>query len=207
MTVEKENVYRLEDTNGDGIADKSQLVVNDFNDEVTDVAGSVFKNDDDLYVAVGPDLWKMKDKNGDGIADEKHLYQVATVYILVFSGHGMSGIEMGPDGRIYWQIGDIGFNGKGPDGQKWEYPNCGVIARCNPDGSDFEIFASGLRNTHEFAFDEYGNLMSEDNDGDHPGEKERLVYIVNGSDAGWRSNWQYGKYRDPKNNTYKVLDG
>ncbi len=53
-------------------------------------------------------------------------------------------------------------------------------------------------------FDEYGNLISEDNDGDHPGEKERLVYVVNGSDAGWRSNWQYGKYRDPQNNTYKV---
>ena len=89
-------------------------------------------------------------------------------------------------------------------GKKWEYPNSGVIARCNPDGSDFEIFASGLRNTHEFVFDEYGNLISEDNDGDHAGEKERLVYIVNGSDAGWRSNWQYGKYRDPDNNTYKV---
>ena len=79
-----------------------------------------------------------------------------------------------------------------------------MIARSNPDGSDFEIFASGIRNTHEFAFDEYGNLISEDNDGDHPGEKERLVYIVNGADIGWRSNWQYGKYSDPDNNKYKV---
>ncbi|MDQ4139250.1 MAG: HEAT repeat domain-containing protein, partial [Bacteroidota bacterium] len=121
-----------------------------------------------------------------------------------FSGHGLSGIEMGPDGKIYWQIGDIGFNGKGPDGQKWEHPNSGVVVRANPDGSDFEVFAYGVRNTHEFVFDEYGNLISEDNDGDHPGEKERLVYIVNGSDTGWRSNWQYGKYRDPDNNTYKV---
>ena len=63
---------------------------------------------------------------------------------------------------------------------------------------------SGLRNTHEFVFDEYGNIISSDNDGDHPGESERLVYIVEGSDAGWRSNWQYGKYTDPKNNSYKV---
>ena len=89
-------------------------------------------------------------------------------------------------------------------GKKWEYPNSGVIARSNPDGSDFEIFASGNRNTHEFVFDEYANLISEDNDGDHPGESERLVYVVNGADIGWRSNWQYGKYRDPDNNTYKV---
>src|SRR5690606_6589868 len=74
----------------------------------------------------------------------------------------------------------------------------------NPDGTDFEVFASGLRNVHEFVFDEYANMISVDNDGDHAGETERLVYIVNGSDTGWRINWQFGKYRDPKNNTYKV---
>jgi putative membrane-bound dehydrogenase-like protein len=204
MTVEKENVYRLDDVNGDGVADQSQLIVDDFNNEVTDVAGGLLKNENDLFVAVGPDLWRMRDKNGDGIQDEKTSISHGYGIHIGFGGHGMSGVEMGPDGKIYWQIGDIGFNGKDQDGKKWEYPNSGVIARSNPDGSDFEIFASGLRNTHEFVFDEYGNLISEDNDGDHAGEKERLVYIVNGSDAGWRSNWQYGKYRDPDNNTYKV---
>lgn len=204
MTVEKENIYRLEDVNGDGVADKSQLVVDDFHDEVTDVAGGVLSEGDDLFVAVGPDMWRMKDRNGDGIADDKTSISTGYGIHIGFGGHGMSGVEMGPDGKIYWQIGDIGFNGKGPDGQKWEHPNSGVVVRSNPDGSDFEVFAYGNRNTHEFVFDEYGNLISEDNDGDHAGEKERLVYIVNGADIGWRSNWQYGKYRDPKNNTYKV---
>ena len=79
-----------------------------------------------------------------------------------------------------------------------------MIVRSNPDGSDFEIFAAGLRNTHEFVFDEYGNMITADNDGDHRGESERLVYIVEGHDAGWRANWQYGKYTDPKNNGYNV---
>jgi quinoprotein glucose dehydrogenase len=204
MTVEKENIYRIEDTSGDGVADLSQLVVDDFHDEVTDVAGGVLSNGDDLFVAVAPDLWRMKDKDGDGIAETKTSISHGYGVHVGFGGHGMSGIEMGPDGKIYWQIGDIGFNGKGPDGQQWAHPNSGVIVRANPDGSDFEVFAHGVRNTHEFVFDEYGNLISEDNDGDHPGEKERLVYIVNGSDTGWRSNWQYGKYRDPNNNTYKV---
>lgn len=204
MTIEKDNVYKLRDTNGDGVADQTQLIVDDFNDEVTDVAGGLLKTDNDLFVAIGPDLWRLKDKNGDGIQDEKVSISHGYGIHIGFSGHGMSGVEMGPDGRIYWQIGDIGFNGTDQTGKKWEYPNSGVIARSNPDGSDFEIFASGNRNTHEFAFDEYGNLMSEDNDGDHPGESERLVYVVNGADIGWRSNWQYGKYRDPDNNTYKV---
>lgn len=204
LTVEKENVFKLVDLNGDGVADQAIKVVDDFHDEVTDVAGGVLVDGNDMYLAVAPDLWRLRDKNGDGIPDEKTSLSTGYAVHIGFSGHGMSGVEMGPDGRIYWQIGDIGFNSKGPDGKKWEYPNSGIIARSNPDGSDFEIFAAGLRNTHEFAFDEYANLVSEDNDGDHAGESERIVYVVNGSDAGWRSNWQYGKYNDPNNNTYKV---
>ncbi|MDT0648101.1 HEAT repeat domain-containing protein [Zunongwangia sp. F260] len=204
LTVEKEHIYRLEDLSGDGVADLSQLVVEDFNDEVTDVAGAILKHEDDLFVGVAPDLWRIKDTNGDGIADEKTSISHGYGVHIGFGGHGMSGLEMGPDGKLYWGIGDVGFNGKGPDGKAWEYPNRGVIVRANLDGSDFEVFAMGVRNTHEFVFDEYGNLISVDNDGDHPGEKERLVYIVNGSDTGWRINWQFGKYTDPKNNSYKV---
>jgi len=195
LTVEREKVYRLDDALGIGRATRSQLVVDDFHEEITDVAGGVFADGDDLYVAVAPDLWRMTDKNKDGYYEHKESVSHGYGVHIGFSGHGMSGVKYGPDGRLYWQIGDIGFDGN---------PNSGVIVRANPDGTDFEIFAHGLRNTHQFVFDEYGNIISEDNDGDHPGEKERLVYVVNGSDAGWRSNWQYGKYRDPANNTYKV---
>ncbi|MDF9797385.1 quinoprotein glucose dehydrogenase [Catalinimonas alkaloidigena] len=204
MTVESEQIYRLEDVNGDGVADLSQLVVEGFRDELTDIAGAVLTHNDDLYVGVAPDMWKIKDSDGDGVADEKTSIAQGFGVHIGFGGHNLSGLEMGPDGRIYWGIGDIGFNGVGPDGKEWKYPNRGVIVRANPDGSDFEVFAMGLRNTHEFVFDEYGNLISVDNDGDHPGESERLVYIVNGSDTGWRINWQFGKYRDPDNNEYKV---
>ena len=204
MTVEKEEVYRLEDTNGDGLADFSQLVIQDFHTEVTDVAGAILAHDGDLFIGVAPDMWRVKDTNGDGLGDEKISISHGYGIHVGFGGHGMSGAEVGPEGKIYWQIGDIGFSGRGPDGRQWEHPNSGVIVRSNPDGSDFEVFAYGNRNTHEFVFDEYGNLISEDNDGDHRGEKERIVYITNGSDTGWRINWQFGKYRDPDNNSYKV---
>lgn len=204
MTVEKENVYRLEDKNGDGLADFSQLVLEDFHTEVTDVAGAILAHEGDLFVGVAPDMWRVRDNNGDGLSDEKTSISHGYGIHVGFGGHGMSGAEVGPEGKIYWQIGDIGFSGKGPDGIKWEHPNSGVIVRSNPDGSDFEVFSYGNRNTHEFVFDEYGNLISEDNDGDHRGERERVVYITNGSDTGWRTNWQFGKYRDPDNNTYKV---
>jgi quinoprotein glucose dehydrogenase len=204
MTVKKEQIYAVEDISGDGIADQTQLVIEDFNEEVTDAAGGVLKHGDDLFVAIGPDMWRINDTNGDGVADKKESISHGYGIHIGFSGHGMSGAEVGPDGRIYWQIGDIGFNGTTADGKKWEHPNSGVIVRSNPDGSDFEVFAYGNRNTHEFVFDEYGNLISVDNDGDHSGESERLVYVVNGADIGWRINWQFGKYRDEDNNRYKV---
>lgn len=204
MLVERNEVYQLKDSDGDGLADWSQMQVYDFHEEVTDVAGGIMKTDDALYVAAGPDMWRLMDTNGDGIMDEKKSLSHGYAIHIGFGAHGMSGVEMGPDGRIYWGIGDIGFNGKGDDGTEYKYPNRGVIARSNPDGSDLEIFAMGVRNTHEFVFDQYTNLISVDNDGDHAGEKERLVYLTRGSDSGWRINWQFGKYRDPDNNTYKV---
>ncbi len=204
LAVEKDEIWRLEDTNNDGIADVSLRILEDFYDEITDVAGGMLVRAKDMFVAIAPDLWRLEDRNGDGIIDKKTSISHGYGVHIGFSGHGMSGVTEGPDGRIYWNIGDIGANITAPDGKKHEHPNSGIIARSNPDGSDFEIFAHGLRNTHEFVFDEYGNLISSDNDGDHPGESERLVHVVQGSDAGWRSNWQYGKYTDPKNNKYKV---
>ncbi len=204
LAVEKDEVWRLEDTNGDGIADKSMRVLNDFFEEITDVAGGLLVRGTEMFIGIAPDLWRVKDTNGDGIFDKKTSISHGYGVHIGFSGHGMSGVTEGPDGRIYWNIGDIGANITTADGRKFEHPNSGIIARSNPDGSDFEIFAAGLRNTHEFVFDEYGNLISSDNDGDHPGESERLVHVVEGSDAGWRSNWQYGKYTDPKNNKFNV---
>lgn len=204
MLVQKEQIYRVKDTDGDGLADFSQVMVEGFHEEVTDVAGAILMHEGDLFVGVGPDMWRLKDKNGNGLMDEKESISHGYGIHIGFSGHGMSGAKVGPDGRIYWGIGDIGFNGTDKAGNEWKYPNRGVVVRSNPDGTDFEVFAMGVRNSHEFAWDEYNNLISVDNDGDHRGESERLVYLVNGSDTGWRINWQFGKYRDPNNNTYKV---
>jgi putative membrane-bound dehydrogenase-like protein len=204
LAVEKDEVWQLEDTDNDGLADVSRRILSDFFEEVTDVAGGLLVRAKDLFVTIAPDVWRLRDTNGDGLPDQKTSISHGYAVHVGFSGHGMSNPIEGPDGKIYWNIGDIGANITTAEGVNHRYPNEGIIARSNPDGSDFEVFAHGLRNTHEFVFDDYGNLISSDNDGDHPGESERLVHVVEGSDAGWRSNWQYGKYTDPKNNSYKV---
>lgn len=204
LTVEKEEVWKLEDTNGDGRADKSTRVLNDFNSEITDAANGLLIRRKDAFIAVGPDLWRIEDTNNDGYYDKKTSISHGWNVHVGFSGHGMSGIIEGPDGKIYWGIGDPGMNVIDKSGKHHFFPNEGVIVRCNPDGSDFEVFSHGHRNTHEFVFDQYGNVISSDNDGDHPGEMERLVHLVEGSDSGWRINWQFGKYTDSKNNGYKV---
>jgi hypothetical protein len=201
LTVVAERVFRVDDTDGDGIADRSTVVHEGFNEDIaSDIAGGILLHGDDLYVTAAPDLWRLSDSTGDGVYDEKasisHGYSVHPA----FSGHDMSALAQGPDGRIYWKIGDIGLNVVDDTGRRWVYPNSGAVLRSEPDGSGFEVFAWGLRNTQEITFDKYGNLISVDNDGDHAGETERVVYIVQGSDAGWRSTWQYGKYTDPKNN-------
>ncbi|MCG2587267.1 HEAT repeat domain-containing protein [Rhodohalobacter sulfatireducens] len=204
LAVVEEEIWKVEDTSGDGIADQSQLYISDFNNEVTDVAGGLTTFKDNAFLGVGPDMWRLYDTDNDGMADKKESLSHGYNVHIGFGGHGMSGVKVGPDGRIYWGIGDIGFNVVDQEGNRHEYPNQGAILRSDPDGSNFEVYAMGLRNTHEFDFDKYGNLISVDNDGDHPGEHERLVYLINGSDSGWRINWQFGKYRDSKNNEYKV---
>ncbi|MFD2098444.1 PVC-type heme-binding CxxCH protein [Flagellimonas iocasae] len=204
LAVEEDEVWRLEDADNDGMAEKATRVVHDFNSVESDVANALLVDGENLFVGIAPDMWRMEDTNGDEVFDTKTSLATGFGIHIGFSGHGMSGAIMGPDGKLYWGIGDIGANITDKDGNRYPYPNQGVIVRCNPDGSNFEVYAHGLRNTHEFVFDKYGNIISSDNDGDHRGESERLVHIVEGSDAGWRSNWQYGKYTDPKNNEYKV---
>src|SRR5262245_45224269 len=181
LMVPRDRIYRLRDSSGIGLADVSEVAFEGFNDDVTsDIAGGVLHADDGVYVAVGPDLWKFTDANGDGLFDHRESISHGYSVHPAFGGHDLSGLIWGPDGRIYWKVGDIGMNVMDQAGRRWSYPNQGAIMRANPDGSGFEVFATGLRNLQEFAFDEHGNLVGVDNDGDYPGEVERVVYVTYG---------------------------
>jgi quinoprotein glucose dehydrogenase len=199
-----ERIFKIEDTNGDGIADTSTVVFEGFNEDIAaDILGGVMiHSSGDVYATMAPDLWRLRDTNGDGILDVKESLSHGYNVHPSFSGHDMSALLQGPDGMIYWKIGEIGMNVVDRTGKRWAHPHTGAVLRANPDGSDFEVFAYGVRNPQEMAFDDFGNLISADNDGDYPGEHERIIYIAEGSDTGWRSSWQFGKFTDPNNNRY-----
>ena len=41
LSVEQDEIWRLEDKSGDGLADISTRILSDFNEEITDVAGGI----------------------------------------------------------------------------------------------------------------------------------------------------------------------
>ncbi len=188
-----ERIHLIEDTDGDGLADKTSIYAENFHDQIAGIAAGVLHHDGDVYTTIVPDVWKLRDTDDDGKADTRESIAYGFGAHLAYAGHDMHGLTVGPDGRIYWTIGDKGVSVKSKEGHHFKYPNQGAVLRCDPDGSNFEVYARGLRNVQEIAFDQYGNLFGVDNDSDRPGEKERFIYIVQHMDAGWRSNWQYRK--------------
>src|SRR5688572_2381771 len=201
----KERILRVQDTDGDGVADVSRVMQEGFSEDPTwDVGGGILHHEGDVFFGMAPGVFRLHDKNGDGLIDGQTTISDGYNTHMAFAGHGVAGVMLGPDGRLYWEGGDIGFNVVDKSGKRWAYPSQGAVLRSELDGSGFEVFAAGIRNLQEFSFDEHGNLMSVDNDGDHDGESERVLYIPYGSETGWRSNWQYGKYTDARNNRYNV---
>ncbi len=191
LTVLSDTIYRIEDSDGDGKADKKTAYASNVKTEVTGSMAGVLYFDGDVYATAAPELMKFRDTNGDGVADKRESIAHGFGVHVAYAGHYMHGLNVGPDGRIYWTIGDKGINVTSKEGKKYEYPHEGVMMRCEPDGSNFEVFTRGLRNVQEPRFDAYGNWFGVDNDGDGPGEMERLLYMVQHMDAGWRINWQY----------------
>ncbi len=56
LAMEKEEIWRLENTNKDGMADVSTRVFHGFNGEVSDIAAGVLVRKNDMFVTVAPDV-------------------------------------------------------------------------------------------------------------------------------------------------------
>lgn len=193
-----DRIRRLEDTDGDGKADQTYLVANGFNHIEEGTGAGVLVRGSDIYYTNIPKLWKLIDKDDNGTADERVALSDGYGVRVAFRGHDMHGLVMGPDGRLYFSIGDRGYNVTTDDGRVLANPESGAVFRCELDGSGLEVFANGLRNPQELAFNDQGDLFSVDNNSDS-GDMARIVHILEGGDTGWRMHYQYLPDRGPFN--------
>ena len=186
------------DSNADGKADKASVFADGFNGIVEGTGAGVLARYGHVYYTNIPSLWHFRDKNGDGKADSRTALHSGYGVRVAFRGHDMHGLTIGPDGRLYFSIGDRGYNVVTQEGKRLKRPDTGAVFRCELDGSKLEVFAYGLRNPQELAFDDYGNLFTGDNNSDS-GDRARWVHVVEGGDTGWRMYYQYLPDRGPWN--------
>jgi quinoprotein glucose dehydrogenase len=187
---ERDRVRRLEDTTGSGKADRSTVFRDDFGRAEDGLGAGLLARNGNVYFTCIPDLWLLKDTKGVGTADVKESLATGFGVHTGFIGHDLHGLRIGPDGRLYFSIGDRGLNVKTKEGKHLYCPDSGAVLRCELDGSKLEIFATGLRNPQELAFDDFGNLFTVDNNSDS-GDQARFLHLVEGGDYGWRMGYQY----------------
>lgn len=207
FTRTEDRVRMVRDTDGDGVADDSSVFAGGFNDAVDGIGAGVLWRDGEVLYTCIPNVWKLTDEDGDGVAEDRESISYGYGVRWCFYGHDLHGLVNGPDGRVYFSMGDRGYNIETQEGERLVGPDRGAVFRCWPDGSGLEIFHHGLRNPQELAFDEFGNLFTGDNNCDS-GDRARLVYVMEGGDSGWRQDVQSLPSRGPWNreHIWELLD-
>lgn len=197
-----DRIVILEDTDGDSKADTSKVFYqgNDIN-----AALGIMVLDNRVIVSRSPHIFVFTDTDGDDKADEKE---------ILFSGiegvqddHGVHAAMFGPDGKLYFNMGnqgkiirdadgniikDIFGNEVRTDGNPYRQ---GMIFRSNLDGSNFEVLGHNFRNNYEVTVDSYGTIWQSDNDDDgNRGVRINFVmeygnygYTDEITGAGWRT--------------------
>ena len=192
LTDYSDRLRRLSDTDGDGVLDHATVFADGFNSPADGLAAGVLARYGKVWLTNLPHLWLLEDRDNDGVADSRQSLASGFGVRVGFLGHDLHGLRLGPDGRIYFSIGDRAASVTTLDGRKLHTPETGAIYRCELDGTGLEIFHYGLRNPQELAFDQLGTLFTGDNNSDG-GDPARWVHAIEGGDSGWRIGWQFLK--------------
>jgi quinoprotein glucose dehydrogenase len=189
FTKYSEKIRVIEDKDGDGKVDFGQIYAEGFNNPLDGTAAGVMALDGKIYFACIPHLWLLEDTNGDLKADNRESLQEGYGISVSLSGHDLNGFALGPDNRIWFTIGDRGYNLKTKEGRHLYSQYEGAVFRMERDGSNLEVVHTGLRNPKELAFDRYGNAFSVDNEADMQ-DMARVVAVVEGAHSGWQRGHQ-----------------
>src|SRR5262249_51867536 len=129
--IRRDEVRLVEDTDGDGYADKATVFAGGFNS----IQGLAYHGGT-LYVMHAPHLTALRDRRGEGAAGERRA-------LLRGLGlppeqnpprlHCANGVTVGHDGWLYLALGDHGADVRRPEGDRLVLQGGGIL-RCRPDG-------------------------------------------------------------------------
>ncbi|MFO0804080.1 MAG: PVC-type heme-binding CxxCH protein [Gemmataceae bacterium] len=179
----------LEDTDGDGKADKFST----FFEGTTATMDVAVHHDGSVYIATRNEILRLRDTDGDGKADEK-----TRIAFLETAGNyphnGLAGLAFNFKGDLFFGMGEnlgadyklIGSGGTvltgGGEG--------GGVFTCTADGKKLRRIATGFWNPFGAGFDIFGRLFVVDNDPDSS-PPCRMVRVVDGGDYGFQ--FRYGR--------------
>jgi putative membrane-bound dehydrogenase-like protein len=204
--AEGDRILVLEDTDGDGRADK-ETVFHQGRDVDSALGICVIGEGPGrrVIVSCAPDVIVFHDDDGDLKADRKEVLFSKTG--MAQHDHSVHAFVVGPDGRWYFNFGNYGKAVHDRDGAPIvdRFGNVvrdsgnpyrqGMVFRCRPDGTDFEVLGHNFRNNYEVAVDSFGGLWQSDNDDDgNRGVRINFVmefgnygYVDERTGAGWQS--------------------
>lgn len=178
FTEERKGLDRikiLEDTDGDGRADKTTIFAEGLN-----IPTSLTLSNGGVIVAQAPDMLFFKDTDGDDKADVKE---------VMFTGWGTFDTHAGPnnlrygfDNQIWGAVGYSAFNGtlNGSDSLKFGQ----AVFRFMPDASSMEHMATFNNNSWGLAFSEEGFVFGSTANGNptmHSAIPERFYHRIDDS--------------------------
>lgn len=157
--VGKDRVKILEDTDGDGKADKFTVFLEGLN-----IPSGIAVGHGGVWVANAPDLLFVQDTDGDGKADRQEV--VVTGFGRTDTHELPNSLTWGPDGWLYGLNGvfnhsHVKYGKTNPNYQEGHpgWPMTVALYRIHPRTREFQIFCEGTSNPWGVAFNEEGEAF------------------------------------------------
>jgi putative membrane-bound dehydrogenase-like protein len=212
-----DRILVLEDSDGDGKSDKQTVF---YQGRDIDSAHGICVLGNRVIVSALDKVQVFYDDNGDLKADAVDGNVKRDVLFSGISGsqhdHGIHAFVFGPDGKLYFNMGNEGKQLKDKDGKpiidkagnevatKRQPYQEGLVFRCNLDGSQLETLGWNFRNNWELAVDSFGTIWQSDNDDD--GNKGvRINYVMEYGNYGYKDEFTGAAWKTARENLEKEI--